>query len=76
MHPDRVRHHGSKPANTPKPVVDRLTAAMKKVVESPEHGAKLTELGIAPRYLSPDDYSKVWVDIETRMKPLLGTFKN
>ncbi|MBM3537584.1 MAG: tripartite tricarboxylate transporter substrate binding protein, partial [Alphaproteobacteria bacterium] len=64
------------PANTPKPVVDRLTAAMKKVVESPEHGAKLTELGIAPRYLSPDDYSKVWVDIETRMKPLLGTFKN
>lgn len=64
------------PANTPKPVVDRLTAAMKKVIESPEHSAKLNDLGIAPRYLSPDDYGKVWADIEARMKPLIGEFKN
>lgn len=64
------------PANTPKPVVDRLTAAMKKVIESPEHAAKLVELGIEPRYLSPDDYGKVWADIETRMKPLVSEFKN
>ena len=49
---------------------------MKKIIESPEHGAKLTELGIEPRYLSPDDYSKVWADIETRMKPLVVEFKN
>lgn len=64
------------PAATPKPIIDRLTAAMKKVIESPEHAAKLTELGIEPRYLSPDDYSKVWADIETRMKPLVVEFKN
>ncbi len=64
------------PANTPKPVVDRLTGAMKQIIESPAHAAKLNELGIAPRYLSPDDYSKVWQDIETRMKPLVSEFKN
>jgi tripartite-type tricarboxylate transporter receptor subunit TctC len=64
------------PAATPKPVIDRLTAAMKQVIEDPTHAAKLNDLGIAPRYLSPDGYSKVWADIETRMKPLIGTFKN
>jgi tripartite-type tricarboxylate transporter receptor subunit TctC len=64
------------PAATPKPVIDRLTAAMKRVIESPEHAAKLVDLGIEPRYLSPDDYSKVWADIEARMKPLVSEFKN
>lgn len=64
------------PAATPKPVIDRLTAAMKTVIESPAHSAKLEELGIAPSYKSPEDYSKVWQDIENRMKPLIGTLKN
>lgn len=59
------------PAKTPGPVVESLTKAMKKVIESPEHQKKLQELALAPAYLDPDAYTKLWIDIETRVKPVL-----
>jgi len=59
------------PAGTPQPVVDRLTAAVRQVVESPEHQKRLRDLGLAPYYLDPAAYTKLWIDNETRMKPLL-----
>jgi tripartite-type tricarboxylate transporter receptor subunit TctC len=63
------------PAGTPKPVVDTLTAAIKKVIASSEHAAKLEELGIGPYYQDPDAYTKYWIDTENRMKPLLEKLK-
>jgi len=56
-------------------VVDTLTEAMKKVIASPEHMAKLEELGIGPYYQDPDGYTAYWVDTENRMKPLLEKLK-
>lgn len=59
------------PAKLPPPVLARLTAAIKKVAESPEHKAKLDALALEARYLDPEAYAKLWIDIEGRMKPLL-----
>ncbi len=59
------------PAGTPKPVVDKLTRAMKAVIESPEHQTKMKELGIGTFYQDPEGYTKYWIDTETRMRPLM-----
>jgi tripartite-type tricarboxylate transporter receptor subunit TctC len=59
------------PAGTPKPVADKLTRAMKAVIESPEHQAKMKELGIGTFYRDPEGYTKYWIDTETRMRPLM-----
>ena len=56
-------------------MVDTLTRAVKKVIESPEHQAKLEQLALAPRYLDPPAYRKLWTDIEARMRPLLQTIQ-
>lgn len=59
------------PEGTPPQVVDILTKAVKKVIDSPEHSKKLETLGLAPVYMDPAAYSKLWLDTEVRMKPLL-----
>jgi tripartite-type tricarboxylate transporter receptor subunit TctC len=59
------------PAGTPQNVVDTLTSAIRKVIESPEHQKKLQELALSPLYLDPASYGKLWGDTEVRMKPLL-----
>jgi tripartite-type tricarboxylate transporter receptor subunit TctC len=59
------------PEGTPPDVVDTLTRAMQRVIESPEHQKKLQELALTPYYLDPAAYTKLWVDTETRMKPIL-----
>ena len=59
------------PAGTPQSVVDTLTTAIRKVIESPEHQKKLEELALSGAYLDPDAYTKLWIDTEVRMKPIL-----
>ena len=56
-------------------MVDTLTRAARKVIESSEHQAKLRELALAPRYLDPAAYTQLWSDIEVRMKPILETLE-
>ena len=53
------------PEGTPQNVVD----APKKVIDSPEH-QELQELALAPYYLDPTAYTKLWMDTEIRMKPI------
>lgn len=43
------------PANTPRPIVDKLAAALKTVVEMPEVKAKLLDGGVTPAFLGPDE---------------------
>ncbi len=64
------------PEGTPAAVVETLSKAMKKVIDSPEHQKKLQELALAPAYLDPAAYSKLWADIELRMKPILESMPN
>jgi tripartite-type tricarboxylate transporter receptor subunit TctC len=63
------------PSRIPKPVVERLTAAMKRVIESADHQTKLNTFGVLPYYLAPDAYTKLWLDTEVRMKPLLEAMR-
>jgi tripartite-type tricarboxylate transporter receptor subunit TctC len=63
------------PAGTPSAVVDTLTRAARKVIESPEHQAKLRELALAPRYLDPAAYAQLWTDTEVRIRPILETLQ-
>ena len=59
------------PADTPQNVVETLTNAIRKVIDSPEHQKKLQELALSPYYLDPAAYTKLWIDTEVRMKPIL-----
>ena len=59
------------PAATPKEVVDTLTAAIRKIVESEDHKMKLNALGVSAHYLNPDDYSAFWASYEARVAPLV-----
>jgi tripartite-type tricarboxylate transporter receptor subunit TctC len=59
------------PAKTPQAVVDLLTSAVARIVADPAHRQKLVEFGVAPRYLAPADYTKAWIDIEARMRPIM-----
>ena len=59
------------PAKTPAAVLETLTKAVAKIVADPAHRQKLDEFGVVPRYLSPGDYAKAWMDIEARMRPVM-----
>lgn len=59
------------PAGTPREVVDVLTSAMKKVVETDAHEKRLNDLGLSPRYLNPGQYAAFWEDYEAQMAPVL-----
>lgn len=43
------------PAATPKPIVDKLSAALKQVVEMPDVKARLLELGITSAFVGGDE---------------------
>ena len=58
------------PAGTPKPIVDRLNAAVAKVLAEPDVKKKYDDNGLTPAVLSPDDYvaflkrdSVTWGDV-------------
>jgi tripartite-type tricarboxylate transporter receptor subunit TctC len=63
------------PAGTPEHVVETLTRAMKKVIDAPDHQARLEQLALEPRYLDPAAYRQLWTDTEARMRPLLQSIQ-
>ncbi len=63
------------PAGVPKEIVDRLSAAMKKVVDSPEHQKKMADMGLTMRYMDPAQYSQYWTEYEATIKELLPITK-
>jgi tripartite-type tricarboxylate transporter receptor subunit TctC len=46
------------PAATPKPVIDRLNAALNKVLAMPEVKAKLNRIGVVPMTETPAEFNK------------------
>ena len=46
------------PAGTPRPMVDRLSAAFKTVLESPEIRSKMVAQGADPAFLDADDFAR------------------
>lgn len=59
------------PAGMPANVVDLLTAAIKRVIESPDHQKRLRDLALAPYYLDPAAYTALWIENENRVRPLI-----
>ncbi|MGZ5120954.1 MAG: Bug family tripartite tricarboxylate transporter substrate binding protein [Burkholderiales bacterium] len=46
------------PAGTPKPIVDRLNAEIKKALADPDVAAKLAAQTLDPMYMTPEDFAK------------------
>ncbi len=63
------------PAGTPKEVVNILSEAMKKVIESDEHKKKMADMGLTLRYMNPEQYAKYWDENEEMMRDLLPMTK-
>jgi tripartite-type tricarboxylate transporter receptor subunit TctC len=46
------------PAGTPKPIVDRLNAELKKVLAEPDVVSKLSVQALDPMYMTPEDFAR------------------
>ena len=46
------------PANTPKPIVEKLSEAIKKIMSDPAVNAKLVKIGVIPSYQDPEEFGK------------------
>ncbi len=64
------------PAGTPPNVVSVLTNAMRTVIENSDHQQKLRALALTPAYLDPAGFTQVWIDAETRLRPILATLRS
>jgi tripartite-type tricarboxylate transporter receptor subunit TctC len=63
------------PAGTPQEIVNIVTDAVKKGIDTPDHQTKLDTLGVTSRYMDPTQLSDYWTKVETQMKPLLDEAK-
>lgn len=45
------------PAGTPRPVVDKLAAAVKEMLEKPENAKKLSDIGAVPSPMTPEQFA-------------------
>ncbi len=65
----------SVPAGTPKEVVDVLSGALKKALDSDEHKKKMDEVGLSARSMTPAEATSTWVDMEGQIQPLMDLAK-
>ena len=63
------------PAGTPRGIVDALSQAFKKAMESEEHQKKIFEVGQVTTYMGPDEFGAWWDNMEKTIKPLLELAK-
>jgi tripartite-type tricarboxylate transporter receptor subunit TctC len=63
------------PAKTPQPVVDVLSAALKKALESQEVKEKMSNMGLTWRYMGPTQFEKLWDDLDEMMIKLIPEMK-
>jgi tripartite-type tricarboxylate transporter receptor subunit TctC len=56
---DATTWHGLfAPAGTPRPIVDKIAADVKRIYETPEVQAKLKEIGATPKPMTPDEFAE------------------
>jgi tripartite-type tricarboxylate transporter receptor subunit TctC len=54
------------PKGTPRPIIDKLAAAFKKMTEDKSAQSMLQKSGDKVNYLGPDEFAEVWrVEFET-----------
>ena len=59
------------PAGVFKEAVDFLSKAARTVIESAEHRKRIGEMGYSVLYQGAEQYTKHWVDLEERLKPIM-----
>lgn len=65
----------SAPGGAPKEIVDIVSSAAIKAMETTQHKAKLDELGFTLFVKNADDYAKIWDDLEKELAAILKTAK-
>lgn len=63
------------PTGTPKEIVSILSSSLKRLVESDEHKKKMDELGQGYKYMTPDEFDKLWIEQEDTIRPLIPLIK-
>lgn len=63
------------PSGTPRDIVDVLSLAAIKAMQTAEHKAKMDELGFTQLFKNADEYSKIWNQQEKDLAPLLELAK-
>jgi tripartite-type tricarboxylate transporter receptor subunit TctC len=63
------------PKGTPRPVVDKLAAAFKKMTDDKSVVPMIKRLGDEVQYLGPDEFAKVWREEYETQKELAKIFK-
>ena len=58
-------------AGTPKPVIDRLSAAMHTIMQSPDVRERLTGVGLELNYLGADDFAKYLKEQQGRFADII-----
>ena len=63
------------PKGTPRPIIDKLAEAFKKMAEDPSAKKMIAQLGDDIYYLGPDEFAKVWREEYEAHKELGKIFK-
>jgi tripartite-type tricarboxylate transporter receptor subunit TctC len=64
------------PRKTPKPIVDKLSAEIQKIVRSPEFNARMASLGIEPTGLLSEDADRTTRDEMSRWKGIIANLSD
>ena len=59
------------PTGTPKEVVDILSQAVKKAMETEDHKKMAQDRAMTAAYVGPEEFSANWDKMETIVKPLM-----
>jgi tripartite-type tricarboxylate transporter receptor subunit TctC len=61
----------SVPAGTPPALLDKLSGAIEKSLQSPDHQKSISEMNMTLRYMDPKEMASFWAQMEEQTKPLL-----
>lgn len=61
----------SVPTGTPREIVDILSLATKRAMETDEHKKSMEEQGLELRYMDPDQFGAYWDQMEAEVQPLM-----
>ena len=64
------------PKGTPRPIIDKLAAAFKKMTEDKSVIDMLKRFGDTPNYLGPDEFGRIWREEYETQKELAKIYKN
>jgi tripartite-type tricarboxylate transporter receptor subunit TctC len=59
------------PGGTPRQIVNILSEAVKRAMETDAVKTKMKTLGVEPHYMDPDQLSSYWAQVETEVKPFV-----